>query len=106
MIEFWLRYYIELLENSIDLIKGQPTEFDNPKTATCKLCGFKAKSIEEQQNHLVIQHFKEKTSLEGKLLGTVKPIWVKVGKREQCLGWMETMHRRGLCVKKLEDYAK
>ena len=48
----------------------------------------------------------EKTSLEGKLLGTVKPIWVKVGKREQCLGWMETMHRRGLCVKKLEDYAK
>ena len=46
------------------------------------------------------------TSWEGKLLGVVRPAWLKVTESEQRVTWLTKMVKRDLCVKDIEAYVK
>jgi len=48
----------------------------------------------------------EKTHTGGSMLGTVKPLWIKVTESEQRISWLKSMIDRELVVRDLEAYAK
>ena len=51
-------------------------------------------------------HVKYGTSQKGNLLGTIRPIWIKVLESEQRISWLKKMLDKGLCVRDLEAYVK